>query len=481
MDFNMIELYDYQKQYINKLRQFIKQGKNRIVLCAPTGAGKTVMFSFMVSEHLKKGGNVIVFTHRSELLIQAGGTFDNFGLKAEYITSETKPNLEYNLHVAMVETFNRRVADYEIMLARKTLIIIDEAHLQNFTKIMSYINKKSIVIGATATPYRKPKEVQMSEFYEDIAQELDTQDVINLGKLTPAKSYGVPINLAGLKKKGNDYDTASYYSENELYKGVVKNYKKYSENKKTILFASNIKSSKEVCFEFEINGYEAKHIDGKTKDRENILKWFNDTPNAILCNCGVLTAGFDQSDIDTVILYRATTSLPLFLQMCGRGSRIHNDKKHFNILDFGNNIKRLGFWEDRREWSLKYELKNKKESEQPIKECPECSFMMPASSKECPECGYEYPKKEKTNDEIILEELKRIETKGKRISELSIDDMITLQQSKKLKSHFVWRVMRNRGKSTLSIYANKMRYSKGWYDRQLENINDNDFKDFVIR
>ena len=32
----MIKLYDYQKKYIGALRDSIRQGNRRIVLCAPT-------------------------------------------------------------------------------------------------------------------------------------------------------------------------------------------------------------------------------------------------------------------------------------------------------------------------------------------------------------------------------------------------------------------------------------------------------------
>ena len=73
------------------------------------------------------------------------------------------------------------------------------------------------------------------------------------------------------------------------------------------------------------------------KERDRILGWFENTKGAVLCNCGILTAGYDCPDIEVIILYRATTSLPLFLQMVGRGSRVTDVKREFTILDFGNN------------------------------------------------------------------------------------------------------------------------------------------------
>jgi superfamily II DNA or RNA helicase len=326
----------------------------------------------------------------------------------------------------------------------------------------------------------------MSDFYDDLIHEIDTPELIEIGKLNPAKSYGIPIDLSGLKKSGEDYDTASYYSENKIYKGVVSNYEKHARWTKTILFASNIESSKEVCREFVQMGYKAKHVDGgmSKQERSEIFDWFDKTPDAILCNCGIATAGFDQHDIATVILYRATTSLPLFLQMCGRGSRLspQTGKTHFNILDFGNNIHRHGFWEEPREWKLKYVKKSNKESASPLKECQKCFALNYASARTCQTCGEDFPKTEKEErEEIELQELNRLTTTGRRISSLSVNELTILQRAKKLKSAFVWRVLRSMGESYIRYYADCMHYSDGWIYRQLQEINDNEYRDYEIR
>jgi len=219
-------------------------------------------------------------------------------------------------------------------------------------------------------------------------------------------------------------------------------------------------------------------------DRKNIFDWFDKTSNAILCNCGIATAGFDQHDIQTVILYRATTSLPLFLQMCGRGSRLslQTGKTHFNILDFGNNITRHGFWEEPREWKLKYEKKSIKEQASPVKECEKCCAINYASARICMICGFEFPKSEKEKqEEIELIKLEKVKTSGKFISELSVDELIILQKSKKLKSTFIWRVIRSKGEEIIYQYADQMNYSKGWVYRQIEDINNCEFRDHEIR
>ena len=399
----MIKLRPYQNDIIKSLRTTL--GKHRrTILCAPTGAGKTIMFTYLISEHLKRGGNVLVLTHRTELLKQSGSSFQKFGLSPEFIVAGSKPDLSAKLHVCMVETLERRKEAYNEFILSKSLVVIDEAHLNIFTKILPSISPKAYVIGATATPERKGRTTpSLDEFYTGIVQRIDTPQLIEQGFLSTAKTYGMPISLKGIKRRGNDYDTSEYYEENKTYIGVVKNWKRLCEGKKTILFASNVKSSKRVCEEFNASGYPARHIDGNTpqNEREETLEWFNKTPDAIVCNCGILNAGFDQPDIESVILYRATTSLPLYLQMCGRGSRTTKDLNEFTILDFGENVKRHGFWEDDRVWSLS--KKAVREMAAPVKDCPKCMAMLPTQAKECQYCGHIFPVKLTEAEEVELQ------------------------------------------------------------------------------
>jgi len=103
----MIKLRPYQNDIIKSLRTTLGKHK-RTILCAPTGAGKTIMFTYLISEHLKRGGNVLVLTHRTELLKQSGSSFQKFGLSPEFIVAGSNPDLTAKLHVCMVETLERR-------------------------------------------------------------------------------------------------------------------------------------------------------------------------------------------------------------------------------------------------------------------------------------------------------------------------------------------------------------------------------------
>ena len=86
------------------------------------------------------------------------------------------------------------------------------------------------------------------------------------------------------------------------------------------------------------------------QERREILQWFKETPDAILTSVGILTTGFDEPTVDTIILNRATRSLALYHQMIGRGSRVTKTKKNFSVIDLGNNLHRFGLWDSPVDW-----------------------------------------------------------------------------------------------------------------------------------
>ena len=69
-----------------------------------------------------------------------------------------------------------------------------------------------------------------------------------------------------------------------------------------------------------------------------------------LTSVSILTTGFDEPTVDSIILNRATKSLTLYYQMIGRGSRILKNKSTFNVIDLGNNLHRFGPWGSDLDW-----------------------------------------------------------------------------------------------------------------------------------
>ena len=199
-----MNLYPYQKHTVVALRNSILSGHTRICLASPTGSGKTVMFSFLGVEHLKKNGKVLIITHRIELLKQSRKEFPTI----QEIKAGNEPDLTGNIHIAMIETLNNRALDIEYIhfLRSRTLVIIDECHIQNFNKIYKYFPQTCIILGVTATPLRIGKQEALDKVYTDLVQIIDTPELVDLKFLSKAKTFGIPVNLKGIDITKGDYD-----------------------------------------------------------------------------------------------------------------------------------------------------------------------------------------------------------------------------------------------------------------------------------
>jgi superfamily II DNA or RNA helicase len=474
----MIELRNYQKDVISGLREELRLGFKKFLMVAPTGAGKTVMFSYMISNAVNKGKKCLILTDRSELLTQAGGALSNYGLKPiEIKPGRDLKSLNGLLYVGMAQTLKRRInkEEYQEWFKGLDLIIADEAHKQEFNLLQEHVSPDTIWIGATATPYRESGQKSLHLFYQSIVERVTISSLIKDGFLSSPNSYGVKVDLDGIKTKGGDFDTEAMgakYDEIQLYHGVYENYTRLTPGKKAIIFASNIQSSKTLVTNFKKRGLPIEHIDGNTpaKDRREILKWFKETPDALISNVGILNAGFDEPTIEVVILYRATKSVSLFLQMCGRGSRVTETKKEFTILDFGNNIHRHGFWEQDRQWSLKN--KNKKEGVAPVKDCPECYAILPARTMECPYCHHIFEKTEEEEAQELIAELSKLNHRQIQ-DEIKTADFKKLEmicRAKGYKRSWIYHQLST--EKDLKDYAAYMGYHKKWVDYQLKQRQD---------
>jgi superfamily II DNA or RNA helicase len=471
-----INLRPYQKQAIEDCRRLFAAGKTRLILCAPTGAGKTVMFSYIVASALSKGKRVMIVTDRTELLTQAGGALTAYGIKPERIEAGADPHLLKPCYTAMVETLNRRLSriEYLNLLESLDLIIFDEAHKQAFNKLFPYIPAKCAVIGATATPHREGNQESLDNFYEEIVNVASIHELIELKFLAKPLSYGVQIDLSNVQTRAGDYDLSEMgaeYSKQKVYRGVIENYQRICSGKKAIAFSSTIASSKELTDQLQQSGINAKHLDSEmpAEQRSEILDWFKHTPNAIICNVGILTTGFDEPSIEVVILYRATKSLPLFLQMCGRGSRVTESKKEFTILDFGNNIQKHDFWEAQRTWSLK--KKKKREGVAPVKECKCCGALVRASARLCEYCGAAFPRTEKEKEEDAIAELKLL-TKREAMSLAIASDIaekVRLCKTGLIKP--TWVIHNLRTKQEAQEFTRQMGYKPGWWYHNQSRFN----------
>lgn len=371
------ELYAYQKRDINLIFDRMDEVKPdyHLLYQLPTGGGKTVIFSEIVRRYLENHDKkVLVLTHRIELCKQTSKMLDGFSVKNKIINSNIKElpdQNEYSCFVAMVETLKNRLNDEKLQIDNIGLVIIDEAHYNSFRKLFSFF-KNSFILGVTATPLSSNIKKPMYENYNELIVGDPISKLIANGYLAKANSYSYEVGLQSLKLGINgDYTVKSsdeLYSQIDMQGKLLNAYEEKSKGKKTLIFNNGIHTSLYVLDSFTEAGYNIRHLDNTTsaEERRDILRWFKETPDAILTSVGILTTGFDEPTVETIIINRATKSLTLYFQMIGRGSRLLPNKKEFTIIDLGNNIARFGLWDAPVNWqhifkSPEYYIENLRE------------------------------------------------------------------------------------------------------------------------
>lgn len=359
------KLYPYQKSDIEKLFEKLEQNPEsyRLLYRLPTGGGKTVIFSQIAQRFIEKyNRKVIVLTHRIELCRQTSATLKNLGIKNRVIDSSTKTVEKdtTSCYVAMVETLKNRIREGQIDPGEIGLVIIDEAHHNSFHKLLDKFTS-AFVIGVTATPFSSDVSLPMRKNYRELILGESIASLIEQGYLAKPKTWRYDVELNTLiKGTHGDYTVSSsdeLYASPAMLELLLHAYEAHSKNKKTLIFNNGIFSSRKVCQVFTDAGYAIKHLDNKTPaaERAEILDWFKKTKQAILTSVSILTTGFDEPSVQTVILNRATSSLTLYHQMIGRGSRRLPQKKTFTIIDLGNNVDRFGPWEIPVDWQYVFE------------------------------------------------------------------------------------------------------------------------------
>lgn len=355
------ELYGYQQGDIDAIFQRLDNApyNHHLLYQLPTGGGKTVIFSEIVRRYLSKHDKkVVVLTHRIELCKQTSKMLTGFEVKNKIINSKVKElpdQNDYSCFVAMVETLKNRINDEKLHLDNIGLVIIDEAHYNSFRKLLNSF-KNAFILGVTATPLSSNIKLPMNQNYHELIVGDTIASLIEKGFLAEATTYSYDVGLTSLKVGINgDYTVKSsddLYSNMVMQEKLLHAYAEKSLGKKTLIFNNGINTSLYVYDTFREAGYPIRHLDNTTsaEERKEILHWFKRTPDAILTSVGILTTGFDEPTVESIILNRATKSLTLYFQMIGRGSRKLPGKDKFVVIDLGNNAARFGLWNAPVDW-----------------------------------------------------------------------------------------------------------------------------------
>jgi ATP-dependent helicase IRC3 len=344
-----IQLRPYQQEALDAINTFSDKGINRQLVVLPTGAGKTVIFS-----HLPQTKNdslpMLVLAHRAELLYQAkekiGWSNPELDIQIEQADNVAG---HCDVVVASVPTLGRAESERILKYPKDYFksIVIDEAHhaaAPTYRRILDYFNP-SLLLGVTATPQRSDN-TRLTDVFDEIVYYKTIQDLIEDGYLCSLVGYRIKTetDISGVATNEGDY-VASQLEDAidtpERNAHIVAAYHSLVPESKAIVFCAGVKHANNLASSFSATQVSTEVILGDTsaQDREHILARFKSGETKVLVNVGVLTEGFDEPSIQSIILARPTRSTLLYTQIVGRGTRLYEEKPYCTILDFVDTTK----------------------------------------------------------------------------------------------------------------------------------------------
>lgn len=343
-----VTLRPYQREAIDSVLNARRQGVRRMVVCLPTGAGKTVIFSELARLARKQ---VLVLAHREELLSQARAKLEN-ALQGKHIVSIERAREQASVDAKVLVCSIRSL--HEERLARLLqgrdlgLIIYDECHhaaAEDNLRVLRQLgafdeNWKGTLLGFTATTARGDGK-GLSLVFEKIVYTRQLHEMIDDGFLAPLRGFRISTSADLTKLSPGSLD----FREDELAEAVdieernalvARSIQELARDRRTIAFCVTVNHARNLCRALNLLGVPAGIVHGEmtSEVRAQALADFRTGRIQVLTNVAVLTEGFDDPGTSCIAMARPTRSEGLYAQCVGRGTRLHPGKKDCLILDF---------------------------------------------------------------------------------------------------------------------------------------------------
>jgi superfamily II DNA or RNA helicase len=399
----MRSLFPYQQRAMDALRDSLKLKLNRPVLMAPTGYGKGVLAAKITENALAKARTIWITVPRIDLIDQTVRLLFEEGIRDEvgvmqashWMTDYAKP-----VQVISVATLRgTRVREYGPD-RRPDLVLVDECH--ELPEIIRWLIENWLetpIIGLSATPWSRG----LGRFFNKLIISATTADLIRIGRLCPFRVFApTHPDLTGVSTvssaHGRDYaegELSAAMQRGSITADVISTWLMRGRGRPTLVFAVDRAHALLLHRQFLAADVRAAYQDGATPSwrREEIRKGFASGEYEVVVNIATLTMGVDWPMIGCIVLARPTKSEMLYVQIVGRGLRVHPGKSDLLVLDHSDTTLRLGFVDEISHTRLDDGTapQQDKRDAKPPRECsnPSCMALLPKFAKRCPECGFE--------------------------------------------------------------------------------------------
>lgn len=340
-----LKLRPYQEDCIEAIQRCSQEGHRRQLISLATGGGKTVVFASLIK---RLDCRSLILAHTNELLEQAR---DKIHMVSPYIDvgiiNGNSKLFDAKVVVASIQSAIRSDTLEQLQSCGFGLCVVDECHHAATDSQRQLIHDLGfgrgtdrLLVGCTATPYRSDAK-GLGEVFDVIAYQKTTRELIEAGYLCQPEGRKVATNIdfSDVVVSDGDFASASLakvMDTPELNRLVVDSYLQNSPQAKAICFSVTVQHSHNLAYYFNKAGISASVVSGSMshEERTSIIQAYLCGNVQVLCNCQILTEGFDAPETACVIVARPTKSRLLYQQMVGRGLRLWPNKRSCLVLDF---------------------------------------------------------------------------------------------------------------------------------------------------
>lgn len=326
-----IELRDYQLDAIEQVRAHIRAGARNILLCAPTGSGKTVIGSYLINESRRKLRKSAFVVDMTALIRQTSETLDGYGIDHGIQQANHPRAKPWELtQVCSAQTIVKR------RWPQADLLIIDEAHVVRKVVADRIVKRDVVTVGLSATPFTRG----LGKIYDALVNVTTTNKLIEQGFLAPFRIYAAPEpDMSKVNTVAGEWIVSEASKKAlEVVGDVVKEYTEHGEGRKFICSACDVAHVEALAAQFRGAGINVATYTYRDDDdaRFATVTEFRKPDSEIrgLITVTAASKGFDVPDIGCVIMARPLRkSLAEHIQFFGRGLRIHPNKVDCVVLD----------------------------------------------------------------------------------------------------------------------------------------------------
>ncbi|MFJ1677795.1 DUF3427 domain-containing protein [Streptomyces sp. NPDC088251] len=360
--------YPHQRDMLERLEvERTVHGRNRNLLVAATGTGKTVMAALdfkRLQRTLGRDPRLLFVAHRKEILEQSLRVYQNVLINAnfgELFFGGEIPD-DWTHVFASVQSLNSRALD-RFAPDHFDVIVIDEFHhgtSPTYRRILDHFEPREL-LGLTATPERMDGLNIQDEFFGGrIAAEMRLWEALENELLSPFHYFGVTDNtdMSAITWKRGSYDAtalSNLFTGNDararLVVQAVKDKIADPGSMRALGFCVSVAHAVFMADVFRRAGLNAVALSGETArhERKSALDQLKAGTLQVIFSVDLFNEGLDVPDVDTLLLLRPTSSATVFLQQLGRGLRRTEDKAVLTVLDFiGQHRKEFRFEEQFR-------------------------------------------------------------------------------------------------------------------------------------